>query len=89
MTRTISSRDFNQDVSGAKRLADEGPVVITDRGKPAYVLLKHEAYARLVGKRRSILELLADPEGEDIDFAPGRLKGGRLKGGRIRPVEFD
>ena len=48
MTKTISSRDFNQDVSGAKSLADDGPVVITDRGKPAYVLMKHEAYERML-----------------------------------------
>ena len=29
---TMSSRDFNQDTSGAKRAAKEGPVFITDRG---------------------------------------------------------
>ena len=40
---TISSRDFNQDVSKAKRAAEAGPVVITDRGRPAFVLLRHDA----------------------------------------------
>ena len=40
---TISSRDFNQDVSQAKRAAEAGPVVITDRGRPAFVLLRHDA----------------------------------------------
>jgi hypothetical protein len=29
---TISSREFNQDVSAAKRVATNEPVIITDRG---------------------------------------------------------
>ena len=48
---TISSRAFNQDVSGAKRAADQGPVVITDRGVPAYVLLTHDAYGKLAAPK--------------------------------------
>lgn len=32
---TLPSRDFNQDISQAKRAAEAGPVVITHRGKPA------------------------------------------------------
>lgn len=32
---TVSAREFNRDVSAAKRDAARGPVVITDRGKPA------------------------------------------------------
>ena len=39
---TLSSREFNQDVSRAKRAANEGPVIITDRGTPAYVLMRHD-----------------------------------------------
>ena len=31
---TITSRELNQDVSGAKRRANEGPIIITDRGCP-------------------------------------------------------
>ena len=46
---TLSSRDFNQDVSGAKRAADNGPVIITDRGKPTDVLMRHEAWRQLAG----------------------------------------
>jgi len=37
--KTLSSREFNQDTSGAKKAANHGPVFITDRGKPAHVLL--------------------------------------------------
>lgn len=35
MTTTVSARAFNHDVSAAKRAADVGPVMITDRGEPA------------------------------------------------------
>jgi predicted nucleic acid-binding protein len=38
---TISSREFNQDTSGAKKAARMGPVFITDRGKPAHVRCAH------------------------------------------------
>lgn len=70
---TISSREFNQDISRAKRAADEGPVVITDRGEPAYVLLSHEAYRRIVGPKRNIQDMLAMPGADEIDFDPPRL----------------
>jgi prevent-host-death family protein len=70
---TITSRTFNQDASGAKRAAQNGPVFITDRGKPAHVLLSIEAYRRLTGQRESIVDLLADPEAADVSFEPGRL----------------
>lgn len=39
MTTQMSSRQFNQDTSGAKKAAENGPVYITDRGRPAHVLL--------------------------------------------------
>ncbi|QDA35745.1 type II toxin-antitoxin system Phd/YefM family antitoxin (plasmid) [Paracoccus liaowanqingii] len=70
---TITSRTFNQDASGAKRAAQNGPVFITDRGKPAHVLLSIEAYRRLTGQRESIVDLLADPQAAEVPFEPGRL----------------
>ena len=72
---TITSRTFNQDASGAKRAAENGPVFITDRGKPAHVLLSIEAYRRLTGQRESIIDLLADAEAAEVSFEPGRLSG--------------
>jgi len=46
----LTSREFNQDVARAKRAAREGPVIITDRGRPAYVLMRHDTYQRLAGR---------------------------------------
>ena len=65
---TLSSREFNQDTAKAKRAAENGPVFITDRGRTAHVLLTYEAYEKLAEQkpRKSILELLAMPEGADI-----------------------
>lgn len=72
MTTQISSREFNQDTSGAKKAAEKGPVYITDRGRPAHVLLTFEAYEILIGRNR-VLDLLAEPAGvEDIEFAAPR-----------------
>jgi len=64
----LSSREFNQDVSKAKRAADKGPVVITDRGEPAYVLMRHEAYKRLASKEQPLLEALYYPGADDVEF---------------------
>jgi prevent-host-death family protein len=72
---TLSSREFNQDASRAKRAANDGPVFITDRGRPAHVLLTIEAYRKLTGGGPSIVDLLAMPGGEDIEFDPPRLSG--------------
>ena len=46
---TFSSRDFTRDVSAAKRAAVDGPVFITDRGRPAFALLKIDDYYRMAG----------------------------------------
>jgi len=73
---TLSSREFNQDTSRAKQAAYRGPVFITDRGKPAHVLLTIEDYQKLTGCQASIVDLLAMPGVEDIEFEPPRLSGG-------------
>lgn len=65
---TLSSRDFNQGVSEAKRAANEGPVFITDRGKPAHVLMSIELYQRLTRGRQKIADLLAMPGVADIEL---------------------
>jgi prevent-host-death family protein len=75
-TTTLSSREFNQDTSRAKKAAKDGPVFITDRGRPAHVLLTIEEYRRLAGRGKSLAEALAQPEPEaDFDFDPPRLEG--------------
>jgi PHD/YefM family antitoxin component YafN of YafNO toxin-antitoxin module len=70
VTTRMTSRAFNQDTSAAKRAAGRGPVYITDRGRPAHILLTYEAYEQLIGTRR-VLDVLAEPQGvEDVEFDP-------------------
>ena len=69
---TISSREFNQDTSGAKKAASKGPVFITDRGRPAHVLLSIEDYQKLTGLNANIVDLLVMPEAAEIDFETER-----------------
>jgi prevent-host-death family protein len=57
--KVITSRDFNQDVSQAKRAARIEPVFVTDRGRPTHVLMSVEAYRKLTGQAETIVDLLA------------------------------
>ena len=70
---TLSSREFNQDTSGAKRATRKGPVIITDRGRPSHVLLTIEQYEKLTGKTASIADLLAMPGVAEVEFEAPRL----------------
>lgn len=80
---TITSRQFNQAASEAKRAANKGPVFITDRGRPAHVLMSFEEYQRLTKQRRNIADALAMPDDmSDIDFDPP------LATIDIRPADF-
>lgn len=58
---TLSSRHFNQDVSKAKKAALTGSVFITDRGRPAHVLLTFEAYQKITSGHTKVADLLAMP----------------------------
>lgn len=70
---TLSSREFNQRASEAKRAANNGPVFITDRGRPAHVLMTFEDYQKLTKQRRNIADALAMPGIADIEFEPPRV----------------
>ena len=79
---TLSSRELNQDVTRAKKATKAGPVFITDRGKPAHVLLSFEDYQRLTRQRRNIADALAMPGIADIEFVPPRVTI------KSQPVDF-
>lgn len=70
MMATMTARDFNRDVSAAKREASREPVVITDRGEPAFVLLSIHQYRQLHGSGESLLERLSMDDDLDIEFEP-------------------
>jgi prevent-host-death family protein len=85
-TSTMTSREFNQHVSRAKRAAKDGPVIITERGKPSYVLMRHEEFEAKQIQRsapKSLLEALYCPEMEEIEVEFPNMNFD------IRPVDFD
>lgn len=79
---TLSSRELNQDVGKAKKATMYGPVFITDRGRPAHVLLSIDEYRKLTQQRRNIADALAMPGIEEIEFDPPRADIG------IRPADL-
>jgi prevent-host-death family protein len=70
----MSAREFNRDVSAAKREASRQPVVITDRGKPAYVLLSIDDYRRMGERGASLIERLSMEDDLDIEFEPADIE---------------
>ena len=85
---TFTAREFNQDVGRAKRAAESGPVVITDRGRPSHVLLTVDAYRRLAGETGAtagdtIADRLYWPGAAEVDLPLTRSRE------PIAPAEFD
>ena len=70
---TITAREFNQDVSSAKRAAAHEPVIITDRGTPAYVLMSIAEFRRMSGGERSIADWLSIDDDVDLDVEKAHL----------------
>jgi hypothetical protein len=79
---TLTSREFNRDASRAKKAARWGLVFLTDRGRPAYVLLTIEDYRRLSSGSLSPAEALAQPDVADFEFKPPRV------GGMVKPANL-
>ena len=78
MITMLTSREFNQHASEAKKSSLLGPVIITDRGRPSHVLLSFADYKKLsdpAGMQKTIVDLLAMPAGagDDIEFDPPKL----------------
>ena len=70
--KVIASRQFNQDVTAAKRAARVEPVFITDRGRLTHVLVGIEAWRRLSGPAETIVDLLAMAEPAEPDLEAAR-----------------
>lgn len=68
MTRHFTSREFNHDIAAAKRAARQGPVFISERGKPGFVLLSDDDFREITRGKGSLLNALSFPEVADIEF---------------------
>ncbi len=70
---TMSARDFNQDLSAAKRSATSEPVIITDRGQPSHVLMSFAEYRRLTSDKKNIVDWLSIDDDVDLDTEPADI----------------
>lgn len=81
---TMNSRTFARDAAAIKRAAQQGPVIITERGKPALAVLNIEEYYRLTGQTGgpSLLQAMQGlPASEEVDLElPERGAGESLHG---------
>lgn len=78
---TIPLRTFYHRPSQTTKQADERPVILTNRNRPAYVLMRFDEYERLTAAAPSAADALAW-SGAEGEFDPPRLSGG------VRPVDF-
>lgn len=84
MGQHFTSREANHDLARAKRATHDGPVFITDRGRPAHVLLTIEDYRRITGKKKSLADALSNPAVAGLDFDIPRLSDFTPQ-----PIDFD
>lgn len=69
----MTSAAFNQNPSKAKKAADQQPVIITDHGEEAYVLVRYAEFAANWKRPASLLDALRDPHAtSDKDFVVDR-----------------
>lgn len=66
--QTFSSRDFNREPGRIKRAAVDGPVIITERGRPIIAVMPFAEYERLKAPPGNILDALDMDEVGDIDI---------------------
>lgn len=63
----MTTEVFDREPATARRRAQDGPVIITDREGPKQVLLSYEEYRQL-RKPRSLADALDDPQGGHIEI---------------------
>ena len=63
---TVTAAEFNQRPSQVKRAAEDEPVVITEHGRPSFVLLTYADYQRLLRTPTDLAESL-EMDGE-VEF---------------------
>jgi hypothetical protein len=68
---TPSSREFNLATGRAKDAA----YFITDRSRPAHILLTMQEHQRLFGGQMTLIEALVQPDAAEVDFDPPRVNG--------------
>ena len=82
----MTNQEFKQNVSQAQKAAQTEPVIITNRGEPAYVLMTYTEYEKTLQSKsvRSGLDALMPLDAADIELElQPRSRAQR------RPVDFE
>ena len=82
----MTNQEFKQNVSQAQKAAQTEPVIITDQGEPAYVLMTYTEYEKTLQSKsiRSGLDALMPLDAADIELElQPRSRAQR------RPVDFE
>ncbi len=83
---TLPMPPADGEIGEAARAATDGPVVLTENGQPAFVLMTHDEYVRRDRWTESVLHAFEDPSPEaDFDFDPPRLRGPS----RATPIDLE
>ena len=69
----MTNQEFKQNVSQAQKAAHTEPVIIIDRGEPAYVLMTYTEYEKNVHRNKPFISIAdalcpSDPNVADIDL---------------------
>ena len=83
-TTTLSETEL--DLGPAKQAAQSGPVFITHRGEPTFVILSMENYEHLAKNQKSIGDMLSCPEATEIDLE-GVIPPRQIA--QFKPVDWD
>ena len=67
---TVTAAEFNQRPSQVKRAAEEEPVVITEHGRPSFVLLTYAEYQRLLRTPTDLARWLEMDEEIEFEIEP-------------------
>lgn len=72
--QTTTSKEFNRQASALRRSASNEPLLITERGRPAHVLMSYAAYQALQSPTQSVADALAMtvPDALDTVLQPAR-----------------
>lgn len=72
--KQFSSREFNREPGRIKRAAQNGPVIITERGEPALAVISWAEYCALKRPSPSLLERISVPGLSGIALETERAK---------------
>lgn len=70
----MAAREFNLDVSVAKREPVHGPMCITDRGEPTFVLLAIHEHRCFTETDADLVARLSMDDDDAVGFAPLNLE---------------